>query len=349
MKYKSPYYLSRLMRVLFTALVFAASTFVSSAQNGWQRITDWEAGFALSFPGRPSYEESTVPETGLPLETYSFYYNGNLLHIAFAPIAPAPSTVMQVNKLLSDIADLYARNSGDLLRQEKLPNGGRQFDNLVKMPNGTLHIRSRVYVRRGMTYTLSCGSYALDGIDERVAEQFFSSFSFIKEAPQRAVTARRNSHKKSLPVGATSKRWYTLRGPDSDFVAEFPGKPDYSVDTSSSTGVPLYQYRFFYGENLFSVLYRERSEPGASPEQELKQALKNYYAALPGWELLRQVEMPDGYLLEHRGMSSGYPILARTRLYLHGTRLYFVMSMTKNISGPNKDDVNRFFSSFRFL
>jgi len=228
---------------------------------------------------------------------------------------------MQVNKVLSDVADVYARNAGNLLRQEKLSDGGRQFDNLVKTPSGLMHLRSRVYVHRGKMFTLSCGSYSPTGIDERIAKQFFSSFRFMGESPRRQAAARGNIPKKSSPKVETSRRWYTLRGPDSDFVIEFPGKPDYSTDASLGARIPLHQYRFAHGENFFSVSYRERSEPGASPELELKQALKNYYAALPGWELLQQVEMPDGYQIEHRGMSTGYPILARTRLYLRGSRL----------------------------
>jgi hypothetical protein len=269
------------------------------------------------------------------------------LHIAFGPIVPAPRTVVEANKILSDTANVYARNAGSLLRQEKLPDGGRQFDNLVKTPSGTMFLRSRVYVRRGMVFTLSCGSYAQDGIDERIAEQFFSSFGFINGSTGRQAIVRKKVPKKSPPKVVTGSRWHILRGPDGDFLAEFPSKPDYSVDTSS--GIALHQYRFAHGENFFSVSYRERYEPMAPPEQELKQALKNYHAALPGWELLQQMEMPGGYLIEHRGMSTGYPILARTRLYLRGSRLYYITSMTKNLSGPNKDDVTRFFSSFRLL
>ncbi len=348
MKYKNISYLSHLIKATFMVLALTTSPFVSAAQNGWQRIMDQEAGFTISFPGRPAYEGSTDPETGQPLETYSFYYNGNLLLIAFTPLVPTPRTAQQVNLALSNTAGVYARNAGDLLRQEKLPGNGRQFDNLVKTPSGTLHLRSRVYVRNGMMFTLSCGSYSQDGIDERIAEQFFSSFSFTNDSPKRREVARRNALKKS-PEGAVSNRWYTLRSLNRDFVVEFPGQPEYSIDRSFTDGIPLHQYRFFYGENFFSVSYRERSEPGATTEQELKQALKNYYTATPGWVLLRQVDLPDGYLIEQRGVTSGYPIFARTRLYLRGTRLYFVTCMTKNLSGPNKIDVGRFFSSFQFL
>lgn len=322
---------------------------VYATQTNWQRIIDEEAGFAISFPGRPTYEESTDPDTDQPLETYSFYYNGNLLRISFSPIIPAPTSALQTNKILSDTAGLYANNAGTLFKQEKLQGNGRQFDNLVKTPSGMLHLRSRVYIHKGKLFTISCGSYDKDGINEQITDQFFSSLVFIGVPPKQRNPSRINPPKTHLSDKVELARWYKLRAPEGDFVAEFPGKPDYSLDTSSLNGAPLHQYRFFYGENLFSVSYRERNKPGATPEQELKLALKNYHAALPGWELLREVEMPDGYLIEHRRISSGFPILARTRLYLRGSRLYFVMSMTKNLSGPNKGDVNRFFESFRLL
>src|SRR3712207_4457061 len=112
MKYKGISYLLRHLQVIFTALVLVTST--SASQAGWQRITDREAGFTINFPGRPAYGESTAPETGQPLETYSFYYNGNTLHIAFGPIIPSPKTTMQVNKVLSDTANVYASNAGNL-------------------------------------------------------------------------------------------------------------------------------------------------------------------------------------------------------------------------------------------
>lgn len=342
--------MSHLRRYLVIIIV-ATHAFVQShaIQSDWTRNTDQEAGFSISFPGRPTYEESTDPGTGQPLETYSFYYNGNLLRISFSPVIPAPKSTLQINRILSDTAGVYANTAGTLLRQEKIQGGGRQFDNLVKTPSGTLHLRSRVYIHKGKLFTLSCGSYDENGINEQIAGRFFSSLKFIDVLPKGRSLARINPPEEQLSSKSESAKWHRLRVPDGDFVAEFPGKPDYSIDTSFSASLPLHQYRFFYGENLFSVSYRERSEPEATPEQELKQALNNYHARLEGWKLLWQVDMHDGYLIEHRGMSSGHLILARTRLYLRGSRLYYVMSMTKNLSGPNKDDVNRFFSSFRLL
>lgn len=341
--------MSHLRKYLVIVIVVTHAVHSHAIQSEWQRNTDQEAGFSISFPGRPTYEESTDPGTGQPLETYSFYYNGTLLRISFSPVIPAPKSALQINKILSDTAGLYATTAGTLLRQEKLQGGGRQFDNLVKTSSGILHLRSRVYIHKGNLFTLSCGSYDESGINEQVAERFFSSLKFIDVLPKGRSQTRIKPPEEHLSGKTESSRWYRLLAPDKDFVAEFPSKPDYSIDTSFTASPPLHQYRLFYGENLFSVSYRERSKPEVAPEQELKQALKNYHARLEGWELLRQVDMHDGYIIEHRGMASGHLILARTRLYLRGSRLYYVMSMTKNLAGPNKDDVNRFFSAFRLL
>lgn len=126
------------LRKYLAIIIVATHAFVHSQaiQSEWQRSTDQEAGFSISFPGRPTYEESTDPGTGQPLETYSFYYNGTLLRISFSPVIPAPKSALQINKILSDTAGLYATTAGTLLRQEKLQGGARQFDNLVKTQSG---------------------------------------------------------------------------------------------------------------------------------------------------------------------------------------------------------------------
>jgi hypothetical protein len=64
---------------LITASLFQTSP----AQINWQRITDQEAGFSISFPGKPTYHQLTNPITGDPTESYSFVYNGHHLQILF--------------------------------------------------------------------------------------------------------------------------------------------------------------------------------------------------------------------------------------------------------------------------
>lgn len=160
----------RLTRILlFTSIVTALSP-AFAAQIRWQEVVDREAGFIVSFPGKPTYQQTAAPETGLPFEVYSFYYNGNLLQITFQPINPAPRTALEVNQVLSNSARVY---TDGLISQAKLPDGGRQFDNLMETKSGTLHIRTRLYVHSGKLFALSCGSYDVDGVDEGLAEWFF--------------------------------------------------------------------------------------------------------------------------------------------------------------------------------
>jgi hypothetical protein len=73
--------MQRLTRTLTFAVMVIAASPALATQIRWQQIVDREAGFIVSFPGQPTYRETTVAETGLPFEVYSFYYNGNLLQV----------------------------------------------------------------------------------------------------------------------------------------------------------------------------------------------------------------------------------------------------------------------------
>jgi hypothetical protein len=334
----------------FVMIIFSTYLSASAIQVRWQRITDQEAGFTINFPGRPSYSESTIAENGQPMESYSFFYNGHTLAISFNPIIPPPRTALQVNQILSNTAEVYAKSGGTLLQQEKLPDGGRQFDTISSGRSGTLHLRARVYIHRGQFFMLSCGSYDVNGIDEQIADQFFSSFSFMDSVSKRPTTARNNITRRSSSGAAKPTRWYIQRGEDGDFIVEFPAKPDFQLTPAPDSNTTLHQYQFFFGENYFMVAYRNVTELADTPEQFLQRTLDNYVSGYSGWQLLRKIRLStNGYQVELQGVAEGFPIQMQTRLYLRGTRLYFVTSYTKNLSGPNKADVNRFFGSFRFL
>lgn len=338
--------MQRLTRTLTFAVMVIAASPALAAQIRWQQVVDREAGFTVSFPGQPAYRETTAEETGLPFEVYSFYYNGNLLQVTFQPLEPAPKTALEVNQVLSNSAKVYA---GGLIGQEKLPDGGRQLDNLLETKSGTLHLRTRLYVHRGKLFDLSCGSYEADGIDERLAEQFFSSFSFTDSLSGRRATPARKAVRDSAPGGGKPARWYTFNAPDGDFVVEFPGRPDYLTLKVPGTNAPMRRYHYFFGENKFMVSYYDTDVVG-DPGEITRLATLHYIADYPDWQLMRKEQLPDGgYYVEMRGMVSGFPILTQTRVYLRGRRIYYVTSHTQNLSGPNKSDVDRFFSSFRFL
>src|SRR5829696_3930410 len=98
----------RLTHILLLSSIVIAVSPAFAAQIRWQEIVDREAGFTISFPGKPTYQQAIAPETGLPFEVYSFYYNGNLLQITFQPINPVPRTASEVNQVLSNSAGVYA-------------------------------------------------------------------------------------------------------------------------------------------------------------------------------------------------------------------------------------------------
>lgn len=144
-------------------------------------------------------------------------------------------------------------------------------------------------------------------------------------------------------------RWYTYQAPDGDFVVEFPGKPDYLTLKVPGTNSTLHRYHYSFGEHKFMVSYYETDVIG-NPEEITRQAGLNYIAGYPGWRLIRKEQLPDGgYYVEIQGMMTGFHIRTQTRIYLRRPRIYYVTSHTQNISGPNKSDVNKFFSSFHFL
>ena len=335
--------------LLITLLISSTLSFISTAQGQWQRITDREGGFVINFPGYPAYQQTTVRDTGLATEIYSFLYLGHTLQISFGPLDPLPKTTREITKALSDSAASYTNGFGTLVRQEKLLDGGRQYDNLVLDEGQILHMRSRLYVRNGNLYTLSCSSYAPDGIDERIAERFFSSFKFLDDVPNQPPTSSRSGVRRADTQNTELARGYIQQGPDRDFAVEFPSQPEYRMVTDPQTGIALHQYLCSFGENHFTVSYRDRVEGEGAVEQVSQQAVAGLLAASQGWRVIRQAQLSNGgYQTELQGMVAEFPVRMVVRVYLHGNRVYLVSSMTKNLLVSNKD-VARFFASFRFI
>jgi len=111
-----------------------------------------------------------------------------------------------------------------------------------------------------------------------------------------------------------------------------------------------FQCTYFYGENVFQVSYREDQVSSTKPEQLIRKVVEDYTSPREAWRVLRQVQLPDGgYQIESQDTSKGAPFYSRVRLYVRGTRVYYVTALTQDLSGPNKNDVTRFFDSFRFL
>jgi hypothetical protein len=169
--------------ILIAAYLITTLPQASAAQAKWQRITDREAGFTISFPGKPTYKQLINPVTDEPMENYAFAYGLHYLQIMFWTLTDPPRSRDEAIKMLNNMVQVYGRNAGILVKQEKLPDGGRQYDNVLEDDQGTLHLRTRLYLRRGTFYQVSYGTYAKEGINEGLARQFFSSFRITIAAP----------------------------------------------------------------------------------------------------------------------------------------------------------------------
>lgn len=340
--------MSRIVRYLLFALILVnVQSAPAAAQDEWRAIKDREGGFTISFPGRPKYEQVPNKTYGFTSESYSFYYQDHDLRISFVPFDPPPMTTAEALQDLNNASASYTTGFGKLVREEKLPDGGRQYENIYSREGVLMQVRTRLYVRHGNLYTLSCTADASSGIDEQIAGQFFSSFRFLEDLPPRPTTPPRRVIRRW--AGSTNHSgWYALRGPDGDFVAEFPGKPDYRLSQDQKTRISLHQYLCSFGENHFAVSYRDLVEGETSSEQLAWQSVKALLDAYPGLRLIRRTQLPGGgYEVGLRGEMAGALAYLQTRYYIRGRRAYFVSTTAWN--GADSADAPKFFASFRFL
>jgi hypothetical protein len=339
------------MRIILAALVtLAAFPLLSAAQDRWHKVTDQEAGFTISFPGRPTYEQSADPTLLHQTEKYKFFYSRHLLQIIFAPLDRPVHSPTELSDAFSEITRVQA-GDGTLLRQVKLPDEGRQYDNVTRDENGTAFHRTRVYIRHGRYYAISYSIYATGGLDEREAARFFSSFKFTNHTSiNRGPIRRGDLGVRGNVDHAEGLEWYRLNSPEGEFVVDFPGKPEYREFPNTETGIPDRKYYYHYGENTFIVSFREEPAAVRQPDEVLRRTLERELTNSDGWRVLQHKHLRDGgHYVESQGTVDGIPILMLTKLYLYGTRLYHVTTMTQNLTGPNKEDVARFLSSFHLL
>lgn len=336
--------------ILITLFFIVASSPAFFAQTPWQQVTESEAGFSISFPGQPTYQTSTSTVTGIQTEVYKFFYTGRLLRITFASLPNTVRTPAEVSKIYGEFSQKVVPTGGNLLRQQKLPDGGQQYDTVVNDGKETIYGRTRLYIRDSRYYAVTFEMYARDGLNEREAEHFLSSFRFLAVSPRSNPAKRKNPPRKVDSGKPVAAKWHSFRPPNGAFTVEFPGKPTYKLDSSSGATTSLHRYYYFYGENIFQVSYRESLEAVTQPEQALRRAVEIYTAPLEGRRVLRQERLPDdGYLVESRGVADRAPFYSRTRLYVRGSRVYYVTILTQNMAGPNTSDAARFLNSFRLF
>lgn len=343
------FHMLHLIRRHFSAFVLAQLLLLTSAaQTVWQPFTDREGGFTISFPGKPSYMEGSLPQNGDPEETYKFQYGDNFLWVKFAPLSNIPRDSVEMSRMYAQISKDFSK-AGTLVRQEKLPDGGRQYYNVEDMSSGRLHMLTRVYLHRGRQYHLIYGTFAPAGVDEGLANRFFSSFRFIEPSRRRGVPAPTGVLNGGSRVGTQRSGWHILRGSDGDFVAEFPGRPEHSVTPQPEIRTDVHKFRFFFGETLLVLSYWEVPEEMSDPGQALQRVVSNHVAGERAkGQVQKQVALPGGgYEVESRAIFNGTLFHSRVRFYLRGTRIYSLTAMSPNAPGPNKDDIERFFASFR--
>jgi hypothetical protein len=339
-----------LFRHYLAALIFVSFFSASSAaQATWQPFTDREAGFTISFPGEPTYGQVSIAQSGDPEETYKFQYGEHFLSITFAPLLSIPRNSVELSRAYAEVTKELSRN-GTLIRQEKLPDGGRQYYNVSNETSGRLHMLTRIYIHSGRHYQLVYGTFAPAGVNERVANRFFSSFRFIDNQLSRGASAHDR-----LPNGSTRRDprrsgWYVLRGSDREFVAEFPGKPEYSLTPQPELGTEVHKFSFFFGENLFVLSYWKVPGANARPEEILQRIVSAHAAGERAkGEVLKQVRLlGGGYEVESQGIFNNTVLHSRVRFFVDGARIYTLSTMTPNLPGPNKSDLDRFFASFHF-
>lgn len=320
----------------------------SAAQIVWQPFTDKEGGFTVSFPGKPSYEEGTLTQNGDPEETYKFQYGENFLWVKFAPLSSIPRDSVELSRMYAQITRDFSK-AGTLVRQEKLSDGGRQYYNVEDLSSGRLHMLTRVYLHRGRQYHLIYGTFAPAGVDEQLADRFFSSFRFIEPSRRPSAAARTGLPNGVSRVDTKRSRWYVLRGSDEDFVAEFPGRPEHSVTPQPEIGTNVHKFRFLFGETLFVLSYWEMPEGVSEPGLALQRVVSNHVAGERAkGQVQKQVALPSGgYEIDSRTVFNNTLLHSKVRFYLRGTRIYSLTAMSPNSPSPNKDDIERFFASFR--
>lgn len=336
--------------ILSTHIFILTTSSASFAQTSWQQVMDNEAGFSISFPGQPTYQTSTNPNTAMQSEVYKFFYTGRLLRITFAPLPEPVRTPAELSKVYGELSQEVVPSGGILLRQQKLPDGGRQYDTVAKDSVGTIYGRTRFYIRNSMYYAVAFEMYSQDGLNEHEAERFLSSFHFLSVSPKGKATKREGLLGATVSGKSRIAKWYPFRSPDGNFTVEFPGKPTYQLDSSPESVDSFHRYHYFYGENIFQVSYREFPEAGTQPEQVLRRAIEIYTAPTAGRRILRQERLPDGaYLIVSQGVTNAVPFYSQTRLYVRSSRVYYVTTLTQDLAGPNNNDLVRFFASFHLL
>ena len=131
-------------------------------------------------------------------------------------------------------------------------------------------------------------------------------------------------------------------------MAEFPGKPEYSLTPQPELGTEVHKFSFFFGENLFVLSYWKVPAANARPEEILQRVVRAHVVGESArGQVLKQVRLPGGgYEVESQGVFNNSLLHSRVRFYVDGVHIYTLTTNTPNLLGPNKGDLDKFFASF---
>ena len=113
------------------------------------------------------------------------------MEVQYVELSNRRETKEQIEASLEGVKSGYLqslKNSrGRLLHLLRLSEGGYQFDSIIPLHDGTpVQNRTRVYVLGSRQYTISCGTWNNQGLDEALAGRFLNSFSFVNASAKPA-------------------------------------------------------------------------------------------------------------------------------------------------------------------
>jgi hypothetical protein len=183
--------------------------------------------------------------------------------------------------------------------------------------------------------------------------------TLIFTASATAQTRSQNSPPQSAPtsVNLASVRWYVLKGPDQDFVVEFPIKPERVADTEAASGTSR-GYILVWNDIMLHLLFMDTGlEPDSREGNQLPLDFRQQMLAQAreqGWTVLRsQLLRTNVYEQERWSPMKKNPSLRlhyiERNIVRYGRQYVLACSSIVPDVKANAEVCRRFFDSFRVI
>jgi len=199
-----PHVSSRFVAAFYSALLLCLLVQSASAQEQWRTLTGRDQDFSVSLPAEPERKSEVthqMPFTGQTITSYSARMGEAYYFVVNFRDLPAKAASMDRQQVLTEYERGLFLDAWSVIKQEKLPDGGWQYEAVTPLQVGTFtsppkaRLRTRVYFRGSRMYTLAVLSRDPNGPADE-AQRFFSTLRFLKAPPappaprRRALTAR---------------------------------------------------------------------------------------------------------------------------------------------------------------